>query len=375
MLPLVSAIVLVDTSFYAAITPLLPYYADQHDLTKTSAGVLTAAYPAGTMLASVPSGWAAARVGPKQMLVWGLGLLTVSSLVFGLAGDVRLLDLARFTQGIGGAVSWTGGMGWLSQTAPPDRRAEMLGTAFGAALGGALLGPVLGAVARGIGPAATFGAVAGIAFVLLVLVARERVAARAANREAGGLAAALRQPLIARGAWLIGVSALFYGALDVLLPLKMGALGAAGALIAAVFLAAAALEAGVSRLLGRWADRRGWRGLARAGLVGTAGLALVASLPDEVALLAAVGVVAGPMVGLLWIPGLKLLGDGSDEAGLEHSYAFAVMNLVWALAQTVGAGGGGALARAAGDFTTYACVAAVALGMLAATRSAQRVPG
>jgi hypothetical protein len=259
--------------------------------------------------------------------------------------------------------------------APPDRRAEMLGTAFAASIAGALLGPVLGAVARAVGPEPTFAVIAGIGLVLLVLALREEVAPGQSDPEAGGMLQALRQPLILRGAGLIGISALFYGVLDVLLPLGMGRLGASGAAIAAVFLAGAALESGVSRLLGRWVDRRGWRNLARAGLVGTAALALVASLPESVALLGAVGVVAGPMVGLLWLPGLKLLGDGSDAAGLEHSYAFAVMNLAWAASMAIGSGGGGALARETTDFAAYVCVSVVALAMLAATRSRSTVPG
>ena len=50
LLLLVCAIVLVDTSFYAAITPLLPYYADHNHLTKTGAGLLVGAYPAGTLV-------------------------------------------------------------------------------------------------------------------------------------------------------------------------------------------------------------------------------------------------------------------------------------------------------------------------------------
>ena len=49
LLLLVSAIVLVDTMFYAAITPLLPSYSEDLGLSKSAAGVLTAAYPAGTL--------------------------------------------------------------------------------------------------------------------------------------------------------------------------------------------------------------------------------------------------------------------------------------------------------------------------------------
>ena len=122
LLLLVSAIVLVDTSFYAAVTPLLPYYADHEHLTKTSAGILSGAYPAGTLVASLPAGALAARFGPRPLLAAGLAMLAVTSIVFGLASSIVVLDIARFAQGVGGALSWTGGMGWLSGAAPAERR-------------------------------------------------------------------------------------------------------------------------------------------------------------------------------------------------------------------------------------------------------------
>src|SRR3954453_7970102 len=73
LLVLVCAIVFIDTSFYAAITPLLPYYADHENLTKTSAGILAGAYPAGTLIASLPAGAPAARGGPGALPVRGAG--------------------------------------------------------------------------------------------------------------------------------------------------------------------------------------------------------------------------------------------------------------------------------------------------------------
>src|SRR3954471_9824994 len=239
LLLLVCAIVLVDTSFYAAITPLLPYYAGHEHLTKTGAGILVAAYPAGTLLASLPAGWAAARVGPRVLLIAGLAVLAVTSVTFGLAHSILLLDIARFAQGIGGALSWTGGMGWLSGVAPRERRGAMMGTAMAAATGGALLGPVLGAVARVLGPAATFGTVGLIALVLLVLVVLQPSRAAAGVEEAGSLRAAIRQPLIARGLWLVACAALCFGVVNVLLPLRMDRFGASGALIALVWLVTA----------------------------------------------------------------------------------------------------------------------------------------
>ena len=62
---LVAAVILLDTMFYAAIAPLLPTYADDLGLSKTAAGILSASYAAGTLLASIPAGFFAARVGVR----------------------------------------------------------------------------------------------------------------------------------------------------------------------------------------------------------------------------------------------------------------------------------------------------------------------
>src|ERR671939_1065294 len=91
LLLLVSAIMLVDTMFYAALTPLLPHYADTLGLTKTGAGILTAAFGVGTLAGSLPAGILAARTGPKPAVLVGLGLLAASSLAFAFGGSVAVL--------------------------------------------------------------------------------------------------------------------------------------------------------------------------------------------------------------------------------------------------------------------------------------------
>src|SRR5687767_12951000 len=83
LLALVSAVVLVDVVFYSAIVPLLPAYTDDLDLSKSEAGVLAGSYAAGTGLAAIPAGLLAARLGPRRVLLGGLGLLTVSCVAFG----------------------------------------------------------------------------------------------------------------------------------------------------------------------------------------------------------------------------------------------------------------------------------------------------
>jgi predicted MFS family arabinose efflux permease len=375
LLLLVCAIVFIDTSFYAAITPLLPYYADQEQLTKTSAGILSGAYPAGTLVASLPAGALAARFGPRALLAAGLAMLAATSIVFGLASSIVVLDVARFAQGVGGALSWTGGMGWLSGAAPAERRGAMMGTAMAAATGGALMGPVLGAIARGVGTAVTFGAVGVIAAILLVLVLTMpgRPPAREGEELGGSLREAFRQRTVARGLWLVSCAALLFGTLNVLLPLRLDNAGGSGALIAVVYLCTAGFEAIVNPLSGRRADKRGWAGIARVGLVGGAAVVVSAGIAGELAPLVTVGLLSGPVIGLLWTPALILLGNGSDEAGFDHTYAFALMNLAWAAAQTVATAGGGAVAHATSDIVPLSIVAGVAL-ITAATMTRVRRP-
>src|SRR6202035_1057963 len=118
LLAMVAAIVLVDTMFYAAIAPLLPYYVHHFHLAKADAGILAAAYAAGTLVGSIPAGWAAARLGVRATILGGLGLMIGSSVAFGFAHDIAVLDAARFVQGIGGAGSWAAGLAWLIGRAP-----------------------------------------------------------------------------------------------------------------------------------------------------------------------------------------------------------------------------------------------------------------
>jgi MFS family permease len=361
LLLLISAIVLVDTSFYAAITPLLPYYADHEHLTKTSVGILSGAYPAGTLVASLPAGALAARVGPRALLVAGLTLLAGTSVAFGLAHSIALLDGARFAQGIGGALSWTGGMGWLSGVAPAERRGAMMGTAMAAATAGALLGPVLGAIARGIGTGVTFGGVGVVAALMLVAVLAFPARETRTEDVVGSLREAIRQPIVARGLWLIACTALLFGTLNVLLPLRIDSAGGSGALIAVVWVVTAGFESIVNPLSGRRADSHGWAGIARFGLIAGAVVVVAGGLSTALAALVIVGLASGPVIGVLWTPGLVLLGEGSDHAGFDHTYAFALMNLAWAAAQSVGTAGGGALAHATSDVVPLALVAGVAV--------------
>jgi MFS family permease len=362
---LVGAIVLVDTMFYAAITPLLPRLADELHLGKNGAGVMAGSYAAGVLVGSLPGGWMAARVGVKATILVGIALMSASGLAFAFGNSIALLDGARFLQGIGAACSWAGGMAWLAGEAPRERRGEVIGGVLGAAIFGVQLGPVVGALATAIGREAAFSST--VVFGLALGIWAWTIPGRPSAEVLTTPAAALRERSMLVGMWLTALPAMAFGVLDVLAPLRLDALGATSLALGATFFAAAGTEAIVSPTSGRVADRRGARPVARAGLaVGAIALAVV-HLPGTAWLLAVVVVLVCGLLGVLWVPAGLLLTGGADRIGLDAAYAFAFFNLAWAGGFTVGAAGGGALAQATGDVVPYLLLAgAYAMSLVAA---------
>jgi len=370
LLAFVCALVLVDTLFFTALTPLLPHYVHVAGLTKAGAGILVAAYPAGTLVGALPGGVLAARLGYRPTVLLGLALMSASTLVFGWATNPVVLDLTRFVQGLGGACTWAAGLAWLATASPEERRGELLGTALGAAVVGALFGPLAGVVASqvGTGPAFAGAAVAGVMLMALTFAVTAPPAVPPQPLRAAW--PAFRDRQVSAGMWLTLLPGLGFGVMDVLAPLRLSQLGASAAVIGGTFLASAAIESGISPLAGRLSDRRGALLPIRIALAGAVLVSLLTPvLPSEYSLVALL-VLGLPCYGALFAPAAALLSAGADRMGLHQGLAFGLANLAWATGQAVAALLGGALAQATSDFVPYALLAASLLGTLA---TAQRL--
>jgi MFS family permease len=349
LLFLASAMIFFDVVFFAAIAPLLPEYVDELGLTKAEAGILTASYAAGTLLGALPAGFVASRVGPRRTVIVGLFILGFSSVVFGFAEGIRLLDTARFVQGVAGALIWSGALTWLIATAPEEKRGAVVGSALGTAVAGALLGPLLGAIAGSIGTEPVFSSVLVITLLLAYAASRIPEAGTPERQSLGEVLSTLVSRPVLDSVAFVAVPSVMFGAIEVLVPLRIDDLGGGHALIAAGFIIGAGLEAVLAPLSGRISDRVGRRmpfvsGLSICALAMVA-LAEVGTLDEVLAALIFTSLGAG----LCFAPALTLISDVAEANGLHQGFAAGLSNLAWASGQVIGGIGGGVVASATGN--------------------------
>lgn len=359
LLALVCVVILIDTLFYAVLAPVLPELSSEFGLNKSSAGVLVGAYAAGTLAGALPGGWASERFGAKPTMLGALALMTVGSTTFALADTVFLLDLGRFVQGLGGALSWLAGFAWLVEETDADRRGEAIGFVMAAALVGAQFGPVLGIAVGEFGRLPAFGATVAVGLVIAATAARMPRPTPLPSGRRPQLMLSDNASLVAL--WLVFVAGLGFGILEVLIPLDLGRLGAGAFAIGGIFFIAAAAEAVMNPLVGRFIDRRGAERIVQASLfLGALGLAVLAT-PEGVIVVAAMLAFVGVTLGALFTPGARIISRRAEALQVDQGWAGAFQNIAWAGSIAIGAVIGGSVAEAVGDGAAYSLGAVVAL--------------
>jgi MFS family permease len=372
LLALVSTIIFVDAMLFTALTPLVPRFAEEFDLSKVGAGLLVAAFGAGALLGGIPGGIAAARYSPKHAVVGGLVLLGVASFTFALAGGVLALGVARFVQGFSSTFMWAGALSWVSAAAPKSRRGEVLGIAFGAAVAGAIVGPMFGAGADAAGIRVSFAALGLVSFGFAVLSLLGRTTP-CEPVTAAGLTRALRDSRFVGGLWLNTLPAMLFGTLVVLAPLALDDAGWSTLLIATVFFVSGLAEVVINPYLGRVTDRRGRLLPIRIALGGSAAVAVALAVSTEPVLIGLLVGAAALTYGSLYTPAMALTSHRAESSGLAQGLAFGIMNTAWALGALLGPALAGALAELQGDATPYLLGAGLCgLTLLATQRVAAR---
>jgi predicted MFS family arabinose efflux permease len=163
--------------------------------------------------------------------------------------------------------------------------------------------------------------------------------------------------------WLVLLEAATFGAVNVLLPLRLSRLGASGLAIGLTFVLASGLSASLSTVVGHVTDRRGPYLPLTVGLVTGAPLMALLVVPHSALLLSALMIITlgGPLT-FSMIPGTSLMTASAEAVGVSLVLATTLFNLAYALGETLGAPISASTAQATSDFVP---LLAIALLMLA----------
>lgn len=151
--------------------PLIPLSAIRLGADLATAGFVSALLPIGKIVADIPAGALASRIGDRLSMVLasllGLGAFATAA----MASSLWLLQLAVFGLGVSQAVFHLARHAYLTEITPVGRRARVLSTLGGMHRLGYFIGPFLGAVViigSSIRPA--FWLAAGCVLVALVVL-------------------------------------------------------------------------------------------------------------------------------------------------------------------------------------------------------------
>jgi MFS family permease len=166
-----------------------------------------------------------------------------------------------------------------------------------------------------------------------------------------------------------------FGAIEVLVPLRMDDFGAGHGGIAAAFIVCAAFEAVLSPLSGRYSDRAGRRIPFVFGLGISALTMVVFAVAGSVSVVVASLLISAIGAAVCFTPALTMLSESAEEACLHQGFAAGLSNMAWASGQVVGGLIGGGAADVAGYAVPSLAIAALLAGVaIYATRCALPEP-
>jgi len=351
LLFLACAVLLMESFFSAVLTPLVPSYRRDLGLSEGATGILVAAYAAGSLLLSLPAGWFASRFNPRRAVIVGLVGVGVSSVLFGFADRVAVLDFSRFFLGAFGALMWAGGMSWMISASPVIKRGQVMGTLLAAAVAGELVGSPVGALADEIGAEYVFGLVTILALLLAALARTVPPVAEADGQSAHEAITAVRRSGVSnwvRALFAVIGPSIALGLILLMAPLRFDDLGRSAWLVAGVFLTMSLVEMLAGPLAGRLSDRIGRKKPYLVGLtiMGVC-LVLVALAPGLATLVVALLLYAVGS-GFAFTTSMTSVTDLATSAGLNQGYSSASSAIGWAGGLIIGAILGGAVVGASG---------------------------
>jgi MFS family permease len=362
--------VFIATVAEVAIVPLLPQIASRTHFSALGSGALLAAPNLTMLLASIPSGLFADRIGTRTATRTGAVVLAVGAIGQGLARSFPLLLIMRLIVGAAAGILWTTSLAWLVEL-QSDRGAGFRPVAVTATSGGLGLvaGPALGALlARWVGPF-TPNLIVGLCVIpsaigVFVVDRGHPLAVAAASTDhihpvnTDGLRRALGARAVIAGVVGLALSGLVAGTVNLLAPIELRRAGISDTSIGLAFSCAAGLYILATVLVVRFSDRL----IRLSALAGTLVIMAAALAPASISVsVAAVAISLLALAPLRAVVATISYPLAAAVGGSRTGVAMGVLNGSWATAGVIGPTIAGALAQLGSPRLAFALLAAGSL--------------
>jgi DHA1 family tetracycline resistance protein-like MFS transporter len=189
--------VALDLVGFGIILPILAIYGERLGASPTTLGFLVSSFSVAQLVCSPLLGRLSDRIGRRPVILLSLFGTAVGSVITGGATSVWMLFVGRIVDGASGA-SVSVAQGAVTDVAPPEERAHLLGLLSAAFGVGFVLGPALGGLSALAGPRVPFFVAAAIAFVN-GLIAIKRLPETHPPSARRRVAAAVAEPVVEAG--------------------------------------------------------------------------------------------------------------------------------------------------------------------------------
>ena len=289
-LGIVFTTVLIDLIGFGIVIPIVPLYAQKFGASAVQIGLLTGSYALMQLIFAPIWGRVSDRYGRRPVILGSLVGSSVAWLMFGFAGALWVLFVARILDGISGA-SYAAAQAYVADITTDEERVRGMGL-IGAAFGlGFIIGPGIGGALGAIDPRLPFIAAAVVAMANFVIAWKRLPETRPRGSHAGaaqsrwsalGHAVASRDigPLI----WISFIASLGFVGMESVFALygnhKFGfGLAQTGLIFMFIGVFAAIVQGGLAH---RLTARMGEWPVLRAGLWLTAAALILLGLVDQV---------------------------------------------------------------------------------------------
>lgn len=350
---------------WSGVTPLIPSYIEQYDLTDLEGGLVLSVASLGILMASIPAGYVSRRVDARTLTLCAMTVIAISTLGMATLPTYPAIIAARLLFGLAFGTLWVSMATWLDDAAGDESARVLALTTSIIGLSAVLAPAYAGWVADTWGLTAPFIGLTVVTVLLVLLLLTDRSGTGRRREPAPPLADLVRatrsDPGLSTMLLLTVAAAVVWMSAELLVPLRLHDGGFDAAAIGWVFAGSGLVFAVSGAMTSRGADRWARPGIAAVATFGLAACAAVPAVllgvPAALVFLVGACITTGVMGALTFPFGLQAVGRGAVSVALMSALA----NIIWALSGMLGPTIGGAFAEWAGDRWAFAVLAIVSL--------------